>query len=204
MTPSFDNLQQVMEAKNYPFFTEGEHNLNLIFHRTTNLVTNIFDDFCYVAYRENGLPKVDIFKANTKCGINPVLCSAVVPGYYPHALELEELGIPPSSSPINPFQYDYLRSIVPISTYMVQVGQKEIVPTAVQHLIAGKINAHLQGVYGGSGHINNFSEGCMGWDFHPYNGVMPIFKKNIKTNGKNILSFGLLENKDFDLLNQTV
>lgn len=197
MTPTYQQLFAIQNKLGYKFFDSGNMNLNLIFHRVDDEITNLFTDFLYLAYRDNGLPVVKIFSCTTKPGKNNITCSAVVPGFYPHAWEWKIQDLPPSNlQMLNPWIYDYGASIGTINCYTVPPLANMIVPDEVQH-ITGKINLHCMGLKLGNHKINNFSEGCFGFDYDTYIEVTNIIRKSIPSEG-NILSFTLLENKNFE------
>jgi len=60
MNLSYDNIKKSVEAKGYKFFT-GHGNINLIGIRTSNLITNLFDDIFLVVYEDNGAKVVEEF-----------------------------------------------------------------------------------------------------------------------------------------------
>jgi len=60
MNLSYDNIKKSVEAKGYKFFT-GHYNINLIGIRTSNLITNLFDDLFLIVYEDNGSKIVELY-----------------------------------------------------------------------------------------------------------------------------------------------
>lgn len=74
----------------YPFFDEGDYNLNLIGIRTDDSRSEIFNDWLFVAFRQGGHEQLLSFQMTTDPGVywlrHPmsVLGTAIVkPGHYP-------------------------------------------------------------------------------------------------------------------------
>jgi len=88
---TYELLKQAVESKGYKFF-EGEMNINLIGVRSSNVVTNEFDDTLLVAFELNGQKIVLTFKDFTtdpgfyylkQKFLNPKGCAILKPGQYP-------------------------------------------------------------------------------------------------------------------------
>jgi len=64
MDLSYKNIKESVEKKGYKFFT-GHGNINLIGIRTSNSITNVFDDYFLVAYEDNGAKVIEVYDAFT-------------------------------------------------------------------------------------------------------------------------------------------
>ena len=87
---NYNQLQKALQDKNFAFFT-GDLNINLIGIRTSNKLTNEFDDLLCIAFEDDGLKKVHVFKDfTTDPGfyylknkfLNPKGCAILKPGQY--------------------------------------------------------------------------------------------------------------------------
>lgn len=67
--PSLGEVIDVLEDKNYVYFTEGNYNLNIVGVRTRTNRPNRFDDFLLLFYRYNGEWIYNMFSITTDPGI---------------------------------------------------------------------------------------------------------------------------------------
>lgn len=85
------NLELIMNKKGYAYFTNGSYNLNIIgVRRAGNKITNQFDDFIVVEYKNcNGELRRFIYSATTDPGLSNIKkplsrkgCAILVPNQY--------------------------------------------------------------------------------------------------------------------------
>lgn len=93
------NFQKFFESKGYAFFTKGDYNLNIIGVRrdTLNKVTNKFDDFLVVIYKNGHGEQKLIYNITTDPGKNTMLrpisskgTAILVPGQYRGVYKLDK------------------------------------------------------------------------------------------------------------------
>lgn len=85
---TYDRLKAHYAKKGHKFYDRGDYNVNVFGFRLT-IGTDEYDDVIGIAYRENGVPKLKIFKATTDPGLyylehllNKDGCAILVPGQY--------------------------------------------------------------------------------------------------------------------------
>lgn len=66
---NYDSLRTRINEVGYPFFDEGNYNLNLIGVRTRDRHSNTFNDILIVAYRNLGIGTINVFPITTDPGV---------------------------------------------------------------------------------------------------------------------------------------
>jgi len=67
---NFLEVKKMYETKGYRFFENGNYNVNLFSIRSSNNITNKFDDIVGLAYKVDGKEIVKIWKATTDPGFH--------------------------------------------------------------------------------------------------------------------------------------
>lgn len=150
---TYEEIEQMFKEHKYAFF-KGELNLN-IFAIRTNVNTNIFDDFIYLVYEQDGKKIVKSYPCTTDAGkyylnnpMNKQGTAIMIPGQYRSAFAIGKHT-----------SYEALRQIAPIKYWRDNDKDSE-------HDMNGKIyeeiaytNIHKAGV--DSTNVNNWSAGCI-------------------------------------------
>ena len=86
---TYERLKTAMDALSYPFYDEGDYNLNLIGIRTDDQRSNLFNDWIIAAFRQNDHEQLFAFQATTDPGtywlnnpMNAVGTAILRPGHY--------------------------------------------------------------------------------------------------------------------------
>jgi len=86
---NYDSLQRRLTELGFPFYDNGNYNLNLIGIRTRDNTSNEFNDLLVVAYRNEGVGTLNIFPITTDPGLyyreNPINVAGtaiLAPGHY--------------------------------------------------------------------------------------------------------------------------
>ena len=207
MTRTYSELKFTMLRKNYKFFL-GHLDVNCIWERTSDKITNYFTDFLYIVYLEYNPktkvsePHVICIPATTKPGlkgsilepttVNGILGTAIIkPGQYLKTWEFRD-----TFSEFS--KYPYFRQIAPIDYW--RDGDKDTDIDKVNDQENKIFGTHWHrmsnnGTYG-SGQVNNWSLGCMGASEPEFKKILPIIRKSAKIYG-NKFSGTILESKDF-------
>jgi hypothetical protein len=91
---TYDTLKAMYLKKGHRFYDKGDYNVNVFGVRLATS-TDEWDDIIGIAYRENGVPKLKVYKGTTDPGtfylkelLNKKGCAILVPGQYPssHAI----------------------------------------------------------------------------------------------------------------------
>ena len=88
-----EQIEAAVKAKGYKYFENGDYNMNVIGIRNSTpgkKVTNVFDDWISISFKENGEWKFFIWAATTDPGKAPMAegnngtgTARIVPGQYP-------------------------------------------------------------------------------------------------------------------------
>lgn len=189
-----EQIEKAVEAKGYKYFENGEFNVNVIGIRNSapgNKVTNVFDDWLTLSYKENGVWKFFIWNATTDPGKAPQLLgnngtgtARVVPGQYPgsHMIRLHQ------------GKYEALGQKGNISVYRDADKDLEYDTDKITTGNNYGINIHKAGK--DSTWIDHWSHGCFVFkrvkDFDVF---MKICKQASKIHG-NSFTLTLIESKD--------
>lgn len=198
---TYSNIKQAVKNKGYSFF-EGNLNLNFVFERTSDIITNKFTDWLHLAFQENGVDNILTIPCTTKPGIkgstdSPITYEGVtgtaiiVPGQYKSTWEFRDTDKEFS-------HYPYFRQVKPIDYW--RDGNKDQLVDRVQFQDDKIFGTHWHkmsqvGTYG-SGLVNNWSLGCMGAAEPEFKKLLPIVRKSVVIYG-NRFTGTILESKDF-------
>jgi hypothetical protein len=188
-----EQVESAVKAKGYKYFENGDYNVNVIGIRNSapgNKVTNLFDDWLTLSYKENGVWQFYIWNATTDPGKAPMVAgntiggiARVVPGQYPgsHMVRLHQ------------GKYEALGQKANIKVYRDNDRDTEYDTDTITEGVYG-INIHKAGQ--DSTWVERWSEGCQVFkrvkDFDVF---MKICKKASKIHG-NSFTYTLIESKD--------
>ena len=188
-----EQIEAAVKAKGYKYFENGEFNVNVIGIRNTapgKKVTNLFDDWISLSYKEGGVWKFFIWAATTDPGTKGVKefhnaggVARLVPGQYPgsHHVGLHQ------------GKYEALKQKANVKVY--RDANKDMVydETKITEGVYG-INIHHAGA--DSTYVENWSEGCSVFKkIKDFDAFMVICKKAAALQG-NSFTYTLIESKD--------
>ena len=189
-----EQIEQTVKSKGYVWF-EGtkDFDVNIVGVRnssTGDKVTNVFDDFLTVSYKEGGEWKFQIWPATTDPGKKGVMeyhnaagVARLVPGQYrgSHTIGLHQ------------GKYEALKQQKPVKVYRDKDKDMQYDENIIQEGVFG-INIHKAGA--DSTYVENWSEGCQVFkksaDFDSF---MKIMNKAATIHGKSF-TYSLIESKD--------
>jgi hypothetical protein len=200
MDRSYQEIKLACLRKRYKFFT-GNFDVNCIWERTSDELTNHFTDWFHLAYMEGSAEKVITVRATTKPGLrgsalNPVTVEGItgtaiiIPGQYVKAFKFID-------SYVGWTKYPYFQQVGPLDYW--RDGNKDLQVDRVQEQddkLYGT-NWHRMTRPGiADGEVDNWSLGCMGWPETEMVKILPIIRKSVEMYG-DVFSGTLLESKDF-------
>lgn len=181
-------------AKGYKYFENGDFNVNIIGIRNSapgKKVTNVFDDWLSISYKENGEWKCFVYAATTDPGKAPMLLgnngkgtARVVPGQYPgsHMIGLHQ------------GKYEALRQKGLLKLYRDADKDLEYDENNIVDSTGDGINIHKSGQ--DSTWIDHWSHGCQVFKrVKDFDAFMKIVKQAAKIHG-NSFTYTLIESKD--------
>jgi len=189
-----EQIEETVKSKGYVWF-EGlkDFDVNIVGVRnssTGDKVTNVFDDFLTVSYKEGGEWKFHIWPATTDPGKKGVMeyhnaagVARLVPGQYrgSHTIGLHQ------------GKYETLKQQKPVKVYRDKDKDMQYDENIIQEGVFG-INIHKAGA--DSTYVENWSEGCQVFkksvDFDSF---MKIMNKAASIHGKSF-TYTLIESKD--------
>jgi len=190
-----------MAEKKYKFFL-GNIDLNCIWERTSDEITNHFTDFLHILYLDNKKEIIITIPATTKPGLKGSILepntvagitgtAIIIPDQYLRTWEFRDTFEEFS-------KYPYFRQIAPINYW--RDGDKDNHIDKVQLQKSKIFGTHWHkmsqiGTYG-TGQVNNWSLGCMGAPEPEFKKILPIIRKSAKLYG-NKFTGTILESKDF-------
>jgi hypothetical protein len=188
-----EQIESTLKTKGYAWFENGDYDVNIVGVRnsaTGNKVTNAFDDFLTISYKESGQWKFHIWPATTEPGTKGVKeyhntngVARLVEGQYraSHTIRLHQ------------GKYEALGQAKNVKVY--RDANKDMVfdETKITEGLYG-INIHKAGA--DSTYVENWSEGCQVFkksaDFETF---MSICRKARETHG-NSFTYTLIESND--------
>ena len=191
-----EQIEATMKAKGYAWF-EGakDFDLNIIGIRnsaTGTKVTNVFDDWMTLSYKENGQWKFHQWNCTTDPGTKAVKeyhaangVARVVPGQYrgSHMIGLHQ------------GKYEALKQQKPVKVYRDSNKDMNFDENKIEEGIFG-INIHRSSATGTSTYVENWSEGCQVFaNVDDFNKFMEICNKAKAIHG-NSFTYTLIESKD--------
>ena len=152
-------IEDVLVAKGYKWFSSGDYNLNIVgVRKSGHEVTNHFDDCITLSYKVDGDWKFHCWQATTDPGeywidnpLNDAGCAILVPGQYrsSHKIGLHQ------------GKYEALRQKTAVKVYRDGDLDDEYDhdPETIQEGLFG-INIHRSNPYTESYYVNKWSAGC--------------------------------------------
>lgn len=198
---TYESIKKTILNKKFKWY-EGQLNLNFVWERTSDVITNMFTDYVHIAYSENNVNKILSLPATTKPGIKGSIDSPItyegitgtaimVPGQYLSSWEFRDV--------YNEFsEYPYFRQIKGINYW--RDGDKDLIVDHVQQQNDKIFKTHWhrmsQTATYGSGLVNNWSLGCIGCPEPIWYAILPIVRESVKIYGVKF-SGSIIETKDF-------
>ena len=193
MSYTREQIEAAVKAKGYKYFENGEFNVNIIGIRNSapgKKVTNVFDDWLTLSYKEGAVWKFLIWPATTDPGTKGVKefhnaggVARLVPGQYrsSHTLGLHQ------------GKYQCLKQLNPVKVNRDANKDATYDETKIDTGVFG-INIHKAGA--DSTYVENWSEGCQVFkksaDFEEF---MAICRKARDIHG-NSFTYTLIESSD--------
>jgi hypothetical protein len=194
MSYTREQIESAVKSKGYKYFENGDFNVNIIGIRNSTpskKVTNKFDDWLSIGYKENGQWKYFIYAATTDPGKAPMAegnngrgTARVVPGQYPgsHMIGLHQ------------GKYEALRQKGLIKLYRDADKDMEYDEDKIMDSTGDGINIHKAGQ--DSTWIDHWSHGCQVFKkVKDFDAFMKICKQSAKLHG-NSFTYTLIESKD--------
>jgi hypothetical protein len=188
-----EQVELAVKAKGYKYFENGDLNVNIIGIRNSapgSKVTNLFDDWLTLSYKEGGVWQFYIWNATTDPGKAPMVAgnkiggiARVVPGQYPgsHMVRLHQ------------GKYEALGQKANIKVYRDNDRDTEYDTDTITEGVYG-INIHKAGQ--DSTWVERWSEGCQVFKrVMDFDAFIKICKRASKIHG-NSFTYTLIESKD--------
>jgi hypothetical protein len=188
-----EQIEAAVKAKGYKYFENGDYNMNVIGIRNSapgKKVTNVFDDWISISFKENGEWKFFIWSATTDPGKAPMAegnngtgTARIVPGQYPgsHHVGLHQ------------GKYEALKQKANVKVYRDANKDMNYDESKITEGVYG-INIHKAGQ--DSTWVDHWSHGCTVFkrvkDFDVF---MQHCKKAAKLQG-NSFTYTVIESKD--------
>lgn len=198
---TYQELKNAIVKKKYVWY-EKDMELNCIWERTNDRITNKFTDWIFIAYLANGEEKVIYIPATTKPGLKgsilePTTVEGVTgtpiikPGQYIHCWEFKDTYAAFS-------KYPYFHQIGKIDYWRDGDKDEEIDRVNDQEDRVFGTHWHKMSKSGtyGSGFVNNWSKGCMGAAEPEFRKILPVVRTSTNIYGKKITGT-VLETEDF-------
>lgn len=192
---NYNRLKELYQKMGYKFFDRGDYNVNVFGFRLT-IGTDKWDDVIGVAYRENGVPILKMYKGTTDPGLyylehlmNEDGCAILVPGQY---LKSHKIG------PHGKHQYSALRQNGILSVF--RDGDLDDTHTLDYNTIDTDDDFYINIHHGwGSETVKRNSAGCQviqsKKDFKEFMSIM----YNASSTWGNTFSYTLFDLKSLDL-----
>lgn len=190
-----DQIEKSVKAKKYAWFEGANLDLNIVGIRNLTpgrKVTNVFDDWLTLSYKENGVWKFHQWACTTDPGTkgvkefsNPNGVARLVAGQYrgSHAIGLHQ------------GKYEALKQAKPVKVYRDKNKDMTFDEAIIQEGIFG-INIHRSNPKTESEFVENWSEGCQVFKrVKDFNVFMEIVNKAAKITG-NSFTYTLLNSTD--------
>lgn len=181
-----ENIEKAIKKKGFAYFENGEYNLNIVGIRngsTGKRVTNLFDDWMTLSYKENGEWKFAIWSCTVDNGDGS---ARLVEGQYRSSFTIGK----------HQGKYDALKQCKPLKVYRdwnLKDGTYD--ESKIYNDVAG-LNIHKAGV--DSTLVNNWSEGCQVFkkasDFESF---MKLVFQAEKIHGK-LFTYTLINSNELD------
>jgi hypothetical protein len=210
MDLTYEGIKAAVLSKGFEFYEEGNYNLNIIWIRMTDGVTNVFNDKCAICYLIDGQPQFVLLDANTKPALygalyNPVTVDGItgtavtMPQQVKAAHKFVDLDfIADTNSPdyYNPWKNCYFAQNGTLMTWRDNLKQNSvhhIQPYASEAW--HEICLHLQENPLSAPGKEPFSTGCNGWHREDLkNIVVPIVREAVNIWGS-LFTYTLIYNE---------
>lgn len=191
-----EQIEAAVKAKGYAWFENGDFDVNIVGIRnsaTGKVVTNVFDDWMTISYKENGAWKSYTWACTTDPGTkavkeyhNPNGVGRLVPNQYRGVWKID----------LHRGKYEALcQRLGNVKVYRDKNKDMTFNETEVQEGMFG-INIHRSNPTTESQYVENWSEGCQVFKrVKDFNEFMAICKKASAVHG-NKFSYTLLESSD--------
>lgn len=190
-----EQVEKAINAKGYAWFEGDNLDVNIVGIRnakTGKKVTNVFDDWMTLSYKEGGVWKFHIWPCTTDPGTkavkefhNPNGVARLVPSQYrgSHIIGLHQ------------GKYEALRQASPVTVWRDRNRDMTFDETTKETGIFG-INIHRSNPKTESEYVENWSEGCQVFKrVKDFNLFMEILNKSAKVHG-NRFTYTLLTSED--------
>lgn len=172
----YNRIKEAVLRKEYIFFEEGNYNLNIIWERTKDHITNEFDDYCHILYLLNGEEKYLRIKGTTKPGI---LTGTKSEGHQRHILcpsQYKSSWVYEKSARRN---YPFLSQVKLLKCFKVN-EDNTIDNSIIINDTAMCTQTHLMSQIDKSGFkVNNWSVECMGAEYPEYKQLIDLIELSI-------------------------
>ena len=195
MSYTREQIESVVKTKGYQWFDNGDWDLNIVGIRNSSTgksVTNKFDDWITISYKENGEWKFNIWLITTDPGTkavkefhNPNGVARLVPNQYKgsHMIGLHQ------------GKYEALKQKSNVKVYRDKNKDMTFNETIIQEGVFG-INIHRSNPKTESEFVENWSEGCQVFKrVKDFNEFMKICNKAKSIHG-NSFTYTLIESSD--------
>ena len=191
-----EQIEAAVKTKGYAWFENGDFDVNIVGIRnsaTGKVVTNVFDDWMTISYKENGAWKSYTWACTTDPGTkavkeyhNPNGVGRLVPNQYRGVWKID----------LHRGKYEALcQRLGNVKVYRDKNKDMTFNETEVQEGMFG-INIHRSNPTTESQYVENWSEGCQVFKrVKDFNEFMAICKKASAVHG-NKFSYTLLESSD--------
>ena len=195
-----EQIETAVKAKGYAWFNDDankSYDVNIVGIRNNaaaiaDKVTNVFDDFMTLSFKEGGVWKFYQWAITTDPGTkavkeyhNPNGVARVVPGQY---RGMWAVGL-------HQGKYEAMRQVKPVKVYRDKNKDMSFNETVIQEGIFG-INGHRSSPTSESMYVENWSEGCQVFKkIKDFNEFMVLINKAKAIHG-NAFTYTLLESTD--------
>ena len=191
-----EQIEAAVKAKGYAWFENGDFDVNIVGIRnsaTGKAVTNVFDDWMTISYKENGAWKSYVWACTTDPGTkavkefhNPNGVGRLVPNQYRGVWKVD----------LHQGKYEALcQRLGNVKVYRDKNKDMTFNETTIEEGMFG-INIHRSNPTSESQYVENWSEGCQVFKrVKDFNEFMAICKKASAIHG-NKFSYTLLESDD--------
>ena len=191
-----EQIEAAVKAKGYAWFENGDFDVNIVGIRnsaTGKAVTNVFDDWMTISYKENGAWKSYVWACTTDPGTkavkefhNPNGVGRLVPNQYRGVWKVD----------LHQGKYEALcQRLGNVKVYRDKNKDMTFNETTIEEGMFG-INIHRSNPTSESQYVENWSEGCQVFKrVKDFNEFMAICKKASAIHG-NKFSYTLLESAD--------
>lgn len=194
-----DQIEAAVKSKGYTWFEDTKnkgYDVNIVGVRNSapgNKVTNVFDDWMTLSYKENGIWKYNIWPITTDPGKkavmefhNPKGVARVIPGQYKG---LWMVGL-------HQGKYEALRQKGNVKLWRDKNKDLTFNESVIDEGASFGINCHRSNPKTESEYVENWSEGCQVFKrVKDFNAFMDIVRKSKDIHG-NSFTYTLIESKD--------